>query len=332
MRCRKFYTLRYRNCIAGLSGVLVGTLVFGSYRISLNDLEKFTRCNQQNYTTINPTSCPYPHNGPASIFFYMQILWISIFGTLGCLLSLFTPALKHPRTMVWCEHFAKFSINTSICCLVHLLFMFSSISVNPENDEAYSALRTFVVYSYFSWYVYTVAYILLLFMSIFVLDYLDADKIATDNREAAREEAITAYQNYFTEHVSSLAHHDEDIPEKVQEIHIRVAGELDHRQLPSDYTTKNFLNKSYKMRYLGLVLTTSVFVYGICVGVGYGNAAPECSWYVPKDTKFQCVPVASWIYGAVYALVWFGIFYATVCSRAVPKVGLFGKRGVLTIN
>lgn len=331
MKCRKFYTLRYRNCIAGLGGILVGTLVFGTYRIPLDDLERFTRCSHQNYVAKNPRACPYPHSGSASVFFYTQVLWVGIFGMIGVLLSFFVPTFKHARIMVWCEHFAKFSINTSIGCLIHLLFIFPFISVTPENEEAYSALRTFVVYSYFVWYVYILAYTLLLFISIFVLDYLDADKTAADNRAVAREEAIIAYQTCFTECAPPAAPHGEGMQERVQQIHIRIAGELDHRQLPPGYTTKNFLNKSYKMRYLGLVLTTSFTVYGICIGVGYGNAAPECSWNSSGNAKFLCVPVTSWIYGAVYGLVWSGIFYATVCSRAIPRVGLFGKRG-LTAN
>lgn len=46
MKCRRFYTLRYRNCLAGLGGVLVGALVFGTYRIPFDDLERFTRCTR----------------------------------------------------------------------------------------------------------------------------------------------------------------------------------------------------------------------------------------------------------------------------------------------
>ncbi|ESU35194.1 Hypothetical protein DHA2_8658 [Giardia duodenalis] len=328
MKCRRFYTLRYRNCLAGLGGVLVGALVFGTYRIPFDDLERFTRCTRGSYVAENPGACPYPGSGSASIFFYVQILWIGAFGLLGILLTLFTPTFRHTHTIVWCEHFTKFSINTAIGCLVHLLFVFPFISITPENEEAYNALRTFVVYGYFIWYIYILAYGLLLFMSIFVLDYLEADQVAANNRAVAREDAITSYQKFFTESLPPTAPPNGDMSERVHQIHIKVVGESDHRQVPPGYSTKNFLNKSYKMRYIGLVLTTSFFVYGICVGVGYGKAAPECFWHLSGKTTFQCVPVASWIYGAVYGLVWSGTFYATVCSRAIPKVGLFGKRSL----
>ncbi|KWX15863.1 hypothetical protein QR46_0001 [Giardia duodenalis assemblage B] len=328
MKCRRFYTLRYRNCVAGLIGILAGTLAFSTYRIPFDDLERFTRCSRGSYIVENPSACPYPNNGSAAIFFYAQVIWIAVFGLLGFLLSLFTPTFKHVCAIVWCEHFTKFSINTAIGCLVHLLFIFPFISVTPENYEAYNALRTFVTYAYFIWYVYILAYSLLLFMSIFVLDYLEADQIAADNRAIAREDAITSYQRLFTESIPPAAPPNEGMIESVHQIHIRVVGELDHRQAPPEYTTKNFLNKNYKMRYLGLVLTTSFFVYGICVGAGYIKAAPECSQHRSGSTIFQCVPVASWIYGAVYGLVWAGVFYATVFSRAIPKVGLFGKRAL----